>query len=241
MLLGRTRLCDDIFGENIRQMMFADDEFNVHADFAGAAEDFENASGGREATFRISHDLNVDDGAIEFREARATGRHWRALEARAQLLPQFGSQLIARRNRDLVENAGVVGQNVISVRAVAEKADEGGVLAFDDLHDAAFGAAVRAAALDAGQHSIAVHRVAKIVATDEEIAVNARNRMFRDEKTVAVAVRDDAAGNQIRIAGAPERGCVGRSARPRTCGFGIGFGCAGGAARSGRRRSLLLG
>ena len=55
--------------------------------------------------------------------------------------------------------ARVVGQHVISMRAVAEKSHDGGVFALDDLHHAAFGAAVRAAAGDAGQHAVAVHGV----------------------------------------------------------------------------------
>ena len=81
-----------------------------------------------------------------------------------------------------MRNARVVGQHVIAVRAVAEKADDGRVFALDDLHDAAFGAAVGAAPLDAREHVIAMHRVAQIVAADEEIAIHARNRLVGTTK-----------------------------------------------------------
>ena len=101
---------------------------------------------------------------------------------------------------DFLRDARVVGQHVISVRAVAKKADDRRVLALDDLHDAAFGAAVGTAPLDAREHAVAVHGVAQIVAADEEIAFDARDRLIRDDEAVAIAMRDDAARNQIRIA-----------------------------------------
>ena len=59
-----------------------------------------------------------------------------------------------------MSDARVVRKHVIAVRSVAEQADERGMLALDDLHDAAFRAAIGPAALDAREHAIAVHRVA---------------------------------------------------------------------------------
>ena len=59
-------------------------------------------------------------------------------------------------------DARVVRQHLIAVRAVAEEADERGMFALDNLHDAAFGAAVGAAAVDAREHVIAVHGVADV-------------------------------------------------------------------------------
>jgi hypothetical protein len=97
-----------------------------------------------------------------------------------------------------VLDARVVGQHDVAVRAVAEQADERGMFALDNLHDAAFGAAVRAAAFDAREDAIAVHGVAHAVAADEEVAFDARNRLVGDEKAVAIAMGDHAAGNEIR-------------------------------------------
>jgi hypothetical protein len=48
----------------------------------------------------------------------------------------------------------------------------------------------RAAALDAGQHVIAVHGVAHRVAADEEIAVQIFSRRIRHDEAVTVAMRD---------------------------------------------------
>ena len=47
-------LCEDVFGERVRQVMLADDDFDVHADVAGTAENFDDAAGGRDAAFRGS-------------------------------------------------------------------------------------------------------------------------------------------------------------------------------------------
>ncbi len=49
---------------------------------------------------------------------------------------------------------------MIPLRAVAKQTDQRGMLAFDDLHDATFGAAIGTATLDASQHAIAVHGIA---------------------------------------------------------------------------------
>jgi hypothetical protein len=69
------------------------------------------------------------------------------------------------------------------------------MLALDNLHHAALGATVGAAAHDAREDMITVHRVSEIVAADVEIALNFRDRGFWNEKAVAIAVRDDAAGD----------------------------------------------
>src|ERR1700685_1164848 len=86
------------------------------------------------------------------------------------------------------------------MRAVAKEADERGMFALKDLHDAAFGAPVETASLDARECTIAVHGVAEAVAADEEVAFDARNRTVGDEEAVAVAMGNDAAGEEGRIA-----------------------------------------
>ena len=72
-----------------------------------------------------------------------------------------------------------------------------GCCALDDLHHAAFGAAIGAPPLDARQDVIAMHRVAQIVATDEEIAFDPRHRRIRHQKTVAIAMRHDASRDRF--------------------------------------------
>ena len=152
--------------------------------------------------FGEARDLDVHYGAVEFgRRTRRLRRSASAPRCVAQLLAQIGAEFVARRNDDFVLDASVVGQHEIAVRAVAEQADDGGMLALDNLHDAAFGAAVGAAAGDAREDLVAVHGVADAVAADEEVAFDAWDRFVRNDETVAVAMGDHAAGNQIRIGG----------------------------------------
>ena len=76
------------------------------------------------------------------------------------------------------------------------------MLALDNLHHAAFGATVRAAAFDTAENAVAVHGVAEIVASDKKIAVDSSNRRISDQKTVTLAVRNDFAGDEIWIVAA---------------------------------------
>ncbi len=55
----------------MRHLMFANDDFDVNADVAGTAENFDDLPGRRKAALGIARDLHIDDGAIEFREAQA--------------------------------------------------------------------------------------------------------------------------------------------------------------------------
>src|ERR1700730_754784 len=73
------------------------------------------------------------------------------------------------------------------------------MLAFDDLKDAAFCAALGTAAYDAGQHAVTVHRVAQIVPPDEEIAFHPGYRSIGNEEGIAFAMGDDSSGNKIGI------------------------------------------
>src|ERR1700733_8711396 len=192
----------NFFGENMRQVMLANDDFDIHADFTRASENFQDASDGRETTFGVALDFHVHDSAIEFRKTQAAARERRALRNRAQFLAQSRRQLVAGGNQDFVQDARVIRKNHVSLRAVAKEADQRGVLAFDNLHHAAFGAAVRAAAFDASENAVAIHGVAEIVASDEKIAVDSSDRRIGDEKGVAFAMRNNSAGNKIRIVAA---------------------------------------
>ncbi len=121
----------------------------------------------------------------------------------AQFLAEIGAEFVSRRDEDFVMDAGVVREHLIAVRAVAKQADESGMFALDNLDDAAFGAAVVAAAGDACEDFVAVHGVADAVAADEEIAFDAGNRFVGHDEAVAIAMGDHAAGNQIRVGGSP--------------------------------------
>src|SRR6202040_563794 len=95
-------------------------------------------------TFGVTLDSDVHDRAIKLGKAQAAAGE----RLRSQFLAQSRGQLVARWNQHFVKDARVVRKNDVSMRAIAEEANERGMLALDNLQYAAFGAAVRAAALD---------------------------------------------------------------------------------------------
>ncbi len=184
----------------MRQVMLADDDFHIHADFAGTPQNFGHAAHGCETSLRVALDFHVHHRSVEFRKPQAADVGKSLARLSAQFFVQFGSQLVARRNRDFVQDARVVRQHGVAMRSVAEKSHDGGMRVFHNLHHAALGSPVGAAAFDARQHAIAMHGIAQIVATDEEVSLHARNRRIGHQKGVAIAMRNDAPGDEIRIA-----------------------------------------
>jgi hypothetical protein len=65
----------DCGGKCVREVMLANDDFDIDAEVAGTAEDFYDASGWRCAATRVAGELDVDYGAVEF------GENWEALRA----------------------------------------------------------------------------------------------------------------------------------------------------------------
>src|SRR2546422_9473709 len=61
-LRSAVRFFLDFPGEHVREMVLADDDFDVHAEFARAAEDFHHASGGSHAAAGKANQLDIDDG-----------------------------------------------------------------------------------------------------------------------------------------------------------------------------------
>jgi hypothetical protein len=193
-----SRFGQNVVGENVGQVMLANYDFDVHADFAGSAENFQDASDGREATLGIAPDFDVYDRAVKLGKTQAAAGE----RFGSQFLAQSRGQLVARRNEQFMQNARVIGQDDVSFRAIAKKADERGMLAFDDLHHSAFGAAIRAAALDAAENAVAVHRVVQIVTSDEKIAVDSADGRIGNQEGVAFAMGDNSAGDEIWIVAA---------------------------------------
>src|SRR5271156_4475864 len=198
------RLGENVGGEFVRQVMLADYNFGVHADIAGTPKNFDHATRRSQAAFRKSRELHVHYRAIEFGEfyAAAGNARTRAFGRGhlAHFFFQLGQEFLAWRNYDFVQDARVVGMHGIALRAVAEKSDDRRMLALDDLHNAPVGAAIIAAALDARENGVAVHRVANGIATNEKIAVHFRLLLGRDYEAVAIAMRDETPADQIRIA-----------------------------------------
>ncbi len=63
------------------------------------------------------------------------------------------------------------------------------MLALNDLHHPPFRSAIRTPPLDARQHAITVHCISQAVASNEQIAFDARYREIRHKKSVTIAMR----------------------------------------------------
>src|SRR5712692_8179459 len=99
-------------GENVREMMLANDDLGVDAEVARAAENFDDAAGRRCAAVWIAEQLDVDDGAVEFVEARdAPGSNAGFIRAaETELFPEARCQLVAARDFNFVLDANVEGR-----------------------------------------------------------------------------------------------------------------------------------
>jgi hypothetical protein len=171
-------LLQDIVRKSVRQMMFADQNFHVEAEFTRLSEDFDDTTGRRNAGSRESGDLNIHDRIFQLRQAQRP-RLWKLLG------PVFGkelrSQLLARRNYDFVMKAGFIRSHGVIAVAVMEDTNDGRMGAAKDIHYASFSPCWRAwrmasvAAFDASDNPITVHGVSRLVRGDEEIAIEVRS------------------------------------------------------------------
>ncbi len=59
-------------GKSVRKMMLANDDFGVHAEIAGTAENFDDAAGRSGAAAGIAKEFDIDDSAVEFGNVRQT-------------------------------------------------------------------------------------------------------------------------------------------------------------------------
>src|SRR5690348_4657492 len=175
------------------QVVLADDDFDVHAHFARASDDFDDASRRRNTAFRIACELHVYDSAVELREAQAAGSG-RLPGFERKLVRDFGSYFRARRNHDLMSDADVIGKDRIFAGAIAKEADNGWMGAPGDFFNAALEAAVRVAARNARKDAITVHRVADAGGADKKVAVHAGDRRLRNHKAVTISMSDKTAG-----------------------------------------------
>src|SRR6185369_6744159 len=172
------------------QLVLADDDLGVDADFAGASENFDDASAGGQAALRKAQQLNVDNGAIELVKMRDAAAAQAALvgAAEADFLGKPGSEFLARGNFDVVLHAGVVGNDEVGpgTRRVVEQTHYGGLRAVEHAKDAALGARAAGTRQDLHGDVITVHGVFDCVAGDEDIAVELRRRGVEDDEAVAV-------------------------------------------------------
>lgn len=182
-------------------MVLADDDLGIHAEIAGAAENFDDPADRSGAFAGITDELGIDDGAIESRDVRETdGFAGAVFFAREELFAQSGRKFIAGGKLDFVLDARIVRNDDAAAGSVAEQADDGGVGAGNDAKDAAFGAAGAGHATEAGDFGddvIAVHGVFDVIARDEEVSIEIRDGHVRNHKAIAILVQDQAASDFV--------------------------------------------
>jgi hypothetical protein len=203
-------VAEDFGGKRVREMVLANDNFGVDAEFAGAAENFDDAANGGLSTAGVAEEFNVDDGAFEFGELRkaAAARGFFRM-GQVESLAKSGSQLIAGRDFDFVMDARVVGQDDVVAAAVAEKADYGRMRAAEDADDAAFGAAragEAANSLDFGEDMVAMHGVFDVGTGDEEVAIELRDGRVGNDEAITVMMEDEAAFDFVTCGDRAARG-----------------------------------
>src|SRR5579875_246834 len=196
------RFGDDFRGENVRKVMLANDNFDVHPHFAVATENLEDAAYRRSAGARKAGKLDVHDGAIKFRESQAAARA-PGISSQPEFFAKRRSQFVSRRDDDFVSNARLVRKDDVGLRAIAEKSHDGRIFPSGDFFDAAFEAAAGIAANNACENAVAMHGIAHGTGGDEEIAVHARDGVVRHHEAIAVAMSDQAAGDDAGVV-APE-------------------------------------
>src|ERR1700723_580048 len=189
----------NVGGEFMRQVMLADYDFGVYAGIAGPSENFDHTARWSEASFWKSRELHIHNCAIEFRESHALACdvriHARSSGHLAHFFFQRGQKFFAGRNYYFVQNARIVGMHGIALRTVAEKSHDRRELGLDDLNDASIGPAIIASPLDARENGVAMHGVAYCVAANEKVAVHFWLLFGVNYESVAIAMRDEAAGN----------------------------------------------
>ncbi len=154
------RLGLDLLGEGGRQVVLRDHDSEVDARVAQAAEHLGHAPHRVARRRRRPRDLDRDH------------------------LPRLGAALLTRGDEDLVQHAAVEGHEVAaetSVRLVAP--DDAQVGPLEDADDPSLGAAL-APALDPGDDTVAVERLADVRRGDEDVRLSLAP-LVRDDEAVA--------------------------------------------------------
>ena len=173
---AKLRFLHDFVREQMRQVMLAYDDFGIYTEFARSTENFDDTAARRGAAAGKTRQLDVDHRAVEFRHARNAAAAEAALieAARTHFLRKVRRQFVPRRNDDFVLDAGVVGENHVSLRAVTKQTHDRGVRAVQDANDAALGtlgAWDTAPPLDLHQNVVSVHDVFDGIAGDVYVAI----------------------------------------------------------------------
>ena len=121
-LCAKLRFVQDFSGKGMGQVVLANDDFDVNAEFTRPAKDFNHAACGRSASARITYQLDVHHGAVKLVQARnASSPDANFIgAAESQFLPKTGCQLLAARNLHFVLDSSVIGQDRVPLRTVTK-------------------------------------------------------------------------------------------------------------------------
>ena len=112
------------------------------------------------------------------------------------MLAESRREFFAGRELDIVLDPGIVGNDDAALCGVAKQTDDGGMCPADNADDATFGAAGAGNSAEtnkAGDDGVAMHSVFDVVARDKDVAVDVGQGDIRDDKTVAVLMKDETA------------------------------------------------
>jgi hypothetical protein len=174
----------DFFREFEGDVVFADDDFHVEAEVAGAAQDFGHPALGQAAAGAgVVGDFYIDHGAVQFLGGDLARAARRALGAAG--------------DDDVAQDALFVGIHEVVIAAAVEAADDGGVSAPVDADNTALHAPAAAtpALHQLSADAVAVHGLADSAGRDEDVALDAGDGFVGDDEAVAVAVGDQAAAD----------------------------------------------
>jgi len=215
----------DFAREEMREMVFADNDFGVHTEVAGAAENFDDAPARGGATARVAKEFNIDDGSIEFRDVgEALAARRMVFGSGQQLFAESRRKLVTRRELDFVLDARVVWQNTAAARSVTKLADDGGMSPADDADNTALGAAgagLAAQASDFGDDVVAVHGIFDGITGNENVAIHIGKSDVGNDEAVTVLMKDEAAFDLVARCGLMLRELLGDGLRRRRA-FALG-------------------
>src|SRR5260221_14126071 len=178
------RLLQNFRRKMMRDMMLADDDLDVHAEIVRMSQDFDHPPHSMLAIFRKLKNLDADDHSVEV--LRTLDFHW--FNANAIFRCRGRRQFAAFRNLDPLMDTLIVRNYVAFSRANSKLTHHGLVRTPQNPDNLAVCAAIALDTGDADHYAIAVHGSLRGIARDVDVAANALQRSFRNQKAVTVAV-----------------------------------------------------
>ena len=194
---GRDVLCllDRLGWEMVREMMLANDDFDVDPEIVRAAQDLDHPPYRVFAALRVLQQFHVYDHSVERRALRDRQR----LGSDAVNLCGGSGNREVVRNLDPILQPRVVRDNELSTAGDAEFSYHGRVRALQDLDHFAIGATAPLNPRDPDQRAIPVHRAESRVRWKVDVAGYPLNRPVWNEEPVTVFVHADAAGGVFPV------------------------------------------